>query len=324
MEPGGRRGVGRGVDGLRILSAGLLTTVQDGGRYGHQHLGVPVAGPMDAVSLRVANAAAGNAPSSAALEVTLLGPEIEFQRAARFAVAGAAFGLRLDGVPVPRNSPVAAAAGQRLTFGPRSRGARAYLAVAGGIDVPAVLGSRATHLGSRTGGLDGRALRAGDALPIGKAGGRGPGWREVGSPLPLPDGGVRVRVVLGPHDGHFEPAVVDAFLTTRYFLTPQSDRMGYRLRGAPLPRRTDEHLLSMATPFGAIQVPPRGEPIVLMADRQTAGGYPRMATVITADLPLAGQLAPEDWIEFEACDQATALRALVRQERALLALERDR
>lgn len=100
--------------------------------------------------------------------------------------------------------------------------------------------------------------------------------------------------------------------------------MGYRLRGAPLPRRTDEHLLSMATPFGAIQVPPRGEPIVLMADRQTAGGYPRMATVITADLPLAGQLAPGDWIEFEACDQATALRALVRQERALLALEGDR
>lgn len=312
------------MDGLEILSAGLLTTVQDGGRYGHQHLGVPVAGPMDAVSLRVANAAVGNASSSAALEVTLLGPEIEFRRAARFAVAGAAFGLRLDGVPVPRDSPVAVAAGQRLAFGPRSRGARAYLAVAGGIDVPAVLGSRATHVGSRTGGLDGRALRAGDVLPIGTAVGRGPGSRQGGSPLPLPDGGVRVRVVLGPHEAHFEPAVVDAFLTTRYFLTPQSDRMGYRLRGAPLPRRTDEHLLSMATPFGAVQIPPRGEPIVLMADRQTAGGYPRMATVITADLPLAGQLAPGEWIEFEACDQATALRALVRQERALLALEGGR
>ena len=312
------------MGGLEIRSPGLLTTVQDSGRYGYQHLGVPVAGPMDAVSYRVANAAVGNPSSSAALEVTLVGPEIEFRQPARFAVAGASFPLRLDGVTITPDAPVAAAAGQRLTFGPRRQGARAYLAVAGGVDVPAMLGSRATHLGSRTGGLHGRALRAGDVLPIGTAERLAPRSRQVRSPLPLPDGGVPVRVVLGPHDAHFEPGVVDAFLTTRYFVTPQSDRMGYRLRGAPLPRRAEGHLLSMATPFGAIQVPPRGEPIVLMADRQTAGGYPRMGTVITADLPLVGQLAPGDWIEFEACDRATALRALVQLERALLALERDR
>ena len=312
------------MGGLAVRSPGLLTTVQDGGRYGCQHLGVPVAGPMDAVSYRVANAAVGNPPSSAALEVTLVGPEIEFRQATRFAVAGAAFPLQLAGASIPPDAPAAAAAGQCLAFGPRRRGARAYLAVAGGVRVPAVLGSRATHLGSRTGGLDGRALRAGDVLPIGSADRQEPRQRRLRSPLALPDGGARVRVLLGPHHSHFEPAVVDAFLTTRYFVTPQSDRMGYRLRGAPLPRRTDEHLLSTATPLGGVQVPPRGEPIVLMADRQTAGGYPRIGTVITADLPLVGQLAPGDWIEFEACDQGTALRALVRLERALLAAERDR
>ena len=279
---------------------------------------------MDAVSHRVANAAVGNPSSAAGLEVTLVGPEIEFRQPARFAVAGATFPLQLDGASIPSDAPALAAAGQRLTFGPRGRGARAYLAVAGGVTVPAVLGSRATHLGSRTGGLEGRALRAGDVLPLGAAPRLAPGSRRVRAPLALPDGGARVRVVLGPHDAHFEPGVVGAFLTTRYFVTPQSDRMGYRLRGAPLPRRTAGHLLSMATPFGAVQIPPRGEPIVLMADRQTAGGYPRMGTVISADLPLVGQLAPGDWIEFEACDQATALRALVRLERALLALERDR
>ena len=327
MELGPERsreaGIGGAAGGFAIRSPGLLTTVQDGGRYGRQHLGVPVAGPMDAVSYRVANAAVGNSPSSAALEVTLVGPEIEFRQAARFAVSGAAFPLQLAGASIPSDAPALAAAGQRLTFGQRRRGARAYLAVAGGVAVPAVLGSRATHLGSRTGGLDGRALRAGDLLPIGTAGRMELLPRRFRSPLALPDGGARVRVVLGPHDAHFEPRVVDSFLTTRYFVTPQSDRMGYRLRGALLPRRTDGHLLSTATPFGAVQVPPGGEPIVLMADRQTAGGYPRIGTVITADLPLVGQLAPGDWIEFEACDQATALRALVRLERALLALERD-
>ena len=305
---------------LVVRSPGLLTTVQDGGRFGHQHLGVPVAGAMDAVSYRVANAVVGNPPSSAALEVTLVGPEIEFRHTVRFALAGARFAVELDGAAVPPDAPMVAEAGQRLAFGARARGARAYLAVAGGIDVPLVLGSRATHLGSRTGGFEGRALRAGDVLPIGSA---EPHRSPSGGPLPLPfpDGGVRVRIVLGPHDAHFEPGVVEAFLTTRYFVTPQSDRMGYRLRGAPLPRRTDRQLLSMATPAGAVQVPPRGEPILLMADRQTAGGYPRMGTVISADLPLAGQLEPGDWIEFEACDQATALRALVGLERALLALE---
>ena len=313
------------MGGLAIRAPGLLTTVQDGGRYGRQHLGVPVAGPMDAAAYRVANAAAGNPPGAAALEVTLIGPEIEFRQPGRFAVSGAAFPLRLDGRPVPRDTPVDAAAGQRLAFGPRGRGARAYVAVAGGIDTPVVLGSRATHLGSRTGGLEGRALRAGDVLPIGAATARPAGPRPPAPPrAPLPDGGARVRVVLGPHDEQFDRNARDTFLSARYVVTPQSDRMGYRLRGVPLPRRAAGHLLSMATPPGAVQVPPRGEPIVLMADRQTAGGYPRMATVITADLPLVGQLAPGDWIEFEACGQAQALRALVRLERALLALEAGR
>ncbi len=307
---------------IAVLKAGLLTTVQDLGRWGFQRFGVPVAGPMDLVSHRAANVLVGNAPSAATLEMTLAGPELAFEDAARFAVTGAAFDIRLDTASVPNDTTVRARPGQRLLFGRCRRGARAYLAVAGGIDVPLVLGSRATHLGSRMGGVEGRALRPGDLLPV------GPGDEHAGAtprsrptPRALPVGGARVRVLMGPHHPRFAQRSVDAFSRERYVVTPQSNRMGYRLRGTPLTVLEHSELLSTATPVGAIQVPPLGEPILLMADRQTAGGYPRIATVITADIPVVAQLAPGDWIEFAPCDQAAALRALIADERAVLGQE---
>jgi allophanate hydrolase subunit 2 len=167
---------------------------------------------------------------------------------------------------------------------------------------------------SRMGPFGGRALAAGDELPIGAS---VPVRAEPGRPLRLPAGGTRVRVLMGPHDGMFAASAVTALLTSRFIVTPQSNRMGYRLGGVRLETSGRAEILSDATPFGSLQVPASGQPILLMADRQTTGGYPKIATVISADLPLAGQLAPGDWIEFAACTRADAVDALRQQEAAL-------
>lgn len=304
---------------IRIVRPGMLTTVQDAGRWGFQHMGVPVAGPMDRVSHRLANRLVGNPESIAALEVTLIGPEIEFEAETVFAVSGAEFRLALDEADVPMNAAHRARRGSRLKFGDRQRGARAYLAFAGGLDVPPLLGSRSTHVPSRMGGLSGRALAGRDRLSVGRV----PTRRGVASrPWPptfvLPDGGARVRAMLGPQDDRFTEAALATLRNARYVITPQSDRMGYRLEGPPLSRAARAEPLSDSTPVGTLQVPGSGQPILLMADCQTTGGYPKIATVITADLPLAGQLAPADWIEFEMCDRRTAVAALIAQERALM------
>lgn len=310
---------------IRVLQPGLLTTVQDEGRWGHQRFGVPVAGPMDRVSHRLANLIVGNRASSAALEVTLVGPELEFEKEALFAVTGAEFALSLDDARLSMNTLHAARAGQRLSFGDRRAGARAYVAVAGGIDMPLVLGSRATHVASRTGGLEGRALRAGDRLPPAgeaertvRAGDRWPGV------IRLPNRGVRIRVIPGPHQDRFGADGIAALEAGRYSVSAESDRMGYRLSGPALRQSAEGEVISSAVPTGSIQVPPSGEPIILMADHQTTGGYPRIGTVITADVPLVAQLAPADWIQFEVCDLAAALRALIAQERALMGPPRRR
>lgn len=300
---------------IRVIKPGMLTTVQDLGRWGHQDRGVPVAGPMDALSFRLANRIAGNSDGAAGLEITLLGPELEFDGPAVCVVAGADLSLTLDDLPAPSHATLAVRGGGRLRFGMKRSGTRAYLAVTGGIDVPPTLGSRATHLVSRTGPFGGRALKAGDVLAAGTGPAEAPA--RSGTAPPLPSGGARLRVMWGPQDEMFTPAARRTLVTTRYRITPQSDRMGYRLDGAPLQHAGSADILSDATPFGTLQVPASGQPILLMADRQTTGGYPKIATVITADLALAGQLGPGDWLEFEACDRQVAMDALRAQERWL-------
>ncbi len=302
-----------GQPGLVVEDAGLLTTVQDTGRWGYQHYGVSVSGAMDVTAHCRANRLVGNPPEAATLEVTLVGPVLRFEAAMRVGVAGAAFELRLDACAVSTETVLHAERGQRLAFGRRTAGARAYLAAAGGFAVPPVLGSRSTHLRSGMGGLAGRALRPGDRLRSGPS--RGVPRRE--SPAAkwgrrATVGGARVRVLPGPHAGLFEPAVLRRLEAGRYTIRPESDRMGYRLDGAPIPGPAGPSLLSQGLPIGAVQVLPSGGVIVAMADRQTAGGYPRVATVVTADVPVLGQLAPGDWIEFERCDRRTAREALMR------------
>jgi antagonist of KipI len=287
----------------------MLTTVQDLGRWGHQARGVPVAGPMDVYSHRRANLLVGNDETAAALEVTLIGPELTADGPVVCATAGAEFRVTIDGRPVSTEGPFVVQAGQRIRFGDRGAGARASFAVRGGLDLEATFGSRATSLISRMGPLGGRALKTGDVLPIGDVGSASDAPVRA-APLAMPSGGTRLRVIPGPQEEMFTSAAFDVLYGSRFIVTPSSNRMGYRLDGPPLQHARGADILSDATPIGTLQVPASGLPILLMADRQTTGGYPKIATVISADLPLAGQLAPGDWIEFVPCTPADAVAAL--------------
>jgi len=274
-----------------------------------------VAGPMDAYSHRLANRLLGNPDDAAALEITLIGPEFEASEETTCVVAGAEFETTVNGTAIESAKPFVVPAGACLRFGARRAGARATLAVRGGLAVPPVLGSRSTSVVSRMGPLGGRPLAAGDVLPIGPAASGAP--LSVGLPLTLPEGGARLRTIQGPHDAMFSAEALLTLFSSRFIVTPQSNRMGYRLDGPVLRHSASADILSDATPIGSLQVPASGKPILLMADRQTTGGYPKIGTVIAADLPLAGQLAPGDWIEFVECSRADAVAALTRQEAAL-------
>jgi len=281
---------------------------------------------MDLCSHRLANALVGNDPAAATLEVTLVGPELEFDAEGVVAIAGAEFEIAVDGRSVPLNAAFLVAAGARLRFGRRLRGARAYLAVEGGIAVPPTLGSRATHVISAMGGLDGRPIRGGDVLPLTDS--VRTGWPRTNEPrtpiVPLPEHAARLRVLAGPQADLFSRDALDVLQSAPYTISSTSDRMGFRLDGPKLTHARGADIISDATPLGVLQVPASGQPILLMADRQTSGGYPKIATVISADMSVAGQLGPGDAITFVVCTPREALAALISQERALMAIEAGR
>jgi biotin-dependent carboxylase-like uncharacterized protein len=296
----------------------MLTTVQDLGRWGYQGLGVPVSGPMDLYSHRLANRLLGNEPMAAALEITIMGPELVSDGRLTCAAAGAEIEISVDGHSMPWNHPFDVTPGGRIRFGARRRGARLTLAVRGGFDVPETLGSRSTHLVSRMGPFGGRTLRAGDVLPVGTSPGSRSSNGSSGSgapkPLPLPEGGARLRVVPAVHRDRFTDDAWGLLVRARFTVTPQSNRMGYRLDGPALTHLGSADILSEAMALGAIQVPASGQPILLLAERATTGGYATIANVISADLPIAGQLAPGEWISFDAVTHAEALEALRARE----------
>jgi KipI family sensor histidine kinase inhibitor len=304
---------------VTVVRPGFFTTVQDAGRWGHQSLGVPVSGALDLYSHRLANALVGNAESDATLEVTVAGPELRIDSDCTIAVTGADLSASVGGAAIAHGAAIPCRRGDRLRFGMRRAGGRAYVAFSGGIAVPPVLGSRATHALSGLGGLGGRAIQAGDVLPTGPPA-RMPS-RVFVPPVRVAGGaGARVRVLRGPQDDYFSEEAFELLQRNRFGIAANSDRMGYRLEGPRLPRLQNREMISDATFTGAIQVPASGEPILLMADRQTTGGYPQIGVVISADLPLAAQLVPGDWIEFAWCSRAEALSALVAQEGKLLAV----
>ena len=293
----------------KVISPGVLTTVQDTGRFGHQAAGIPEAGAMDRASLRLANALVGNPEDAAALELTVFGGTFEFDGEGTIALTGADMRPFLNGNRMPVNTAVPVKTGDRLELGAASRGMRAYLAVSGGIDVPVVLGSRSTDLKSRLGGLDGRKLRAGDVLEIGSRPQAAAELAEVqGSPCePVlqrlaqstdPEGVTRIRFLFGPQDAMFAEDAKKTFTDSIYTLSAACDRMGYRLEGAAVPSLNGTDILSEGICFGSIQVPANGQPIVMMADHQTTGGYAKIGTVLSEDLPLLAQLGPGKRIHF--------------------------
>lgn len=297
---------------LEVLDPGLLTTVQDAGRVGWARYGVPPSGPLDAAAFNAANALVGNPPGAAALEITLAGPTLRVPRECLIAVCGADFDLWVGTLPVPLWHAVYARAGRIITFGARRSGARAYLAISGGIALPPFLGSQATYLPGGFGGLDGRALRAGDRLPLGVAADdlvmrAGRVWPTERRPPYTPQ--PTLRVVLGPQDDYFTAEGVATFLDSAYQLTPEADRMGARLQGPPVAHRGPTGIVSDGVVSGSVQIPPDGQPIVMLADHQTTGGYPKIATVVRADLPLLAQLLPGDRVRFAAVTLAEAQSA---------------
>ncbi|PKV66452.1 5-oxoprolinase subunit C family protein [Pontibacter ramchanderi] len=321
--------------GLEIVKPGLLTTLQDRGRYGHQKEGIITSGAMDAFAYRVANMLAGNNEEEAALEITLIGPTIHFTEDQLIALTGADLSAELNGEKVRLWRPVFVKSGSTLTFGAPISGCRAYLAVSGGFAIPQVMGSYATYLQAGIGGYQGRALQAGDFIPCPGPSDTGialfaqasanteghdytvaswtpdPQYFPTYAPNPI------LRAIKGPEFELFSETSREQVWTERFQVSAQSDRMGYRLQGVSLYLSEPTELISTAVTFGTVQVPPEGKPIVLMADHQTTGGYPRMLQVVSVDLPILAQVVPGQTISFEEVSLEEAQQLYIRQEQNL-------
>lgn len=320
---------------IEVIKPGALSTLQDLGRNGFQHFGVPVGGVMDEWSHRVANLLVENSEREATLEITLLGPSLRFQEAALIAITGADLSPRIGERAVPREVPVLVRAGSQLDFGRRVAGARTYVAVHGGFAVPAVMHSKSTYVRGQFGGLHGRALRKGDVLDLAPADAERVYPRLAaklrasllpfaslenrpfvpGAPSYAPE--TAVRAIAGQHWHAFTADAQQHFQQSGYRLMPQSDRMGLRLDGPKLALREPLEIISEPVAFGTIQVPPDGNPIVLMADRQTIGGYPKIASVASVDLPVLAQRMPAQGVQFQLISLEQAQRLYLEKERAI-------
>ena len=295
------------MTGLAVLAAGPATSLQDAGRFGWQRYGVGPAGAMDRTSLGLANALVGNGPGAAAIEFALAGGRLKVEGGtARVALAGADCALRIDGTAVPPFTSASAHEGQTVEVGSARSGVFAYLAVAGGFAVPPTLGSMSLHHRTGVGGLAGRSLRAGDILPLLLGEPSGP---ERALPGAVPAQSGPIRVVLGPQEDYFTPAAIATLVEQEYQISEQADRMGIRLIGPQLEHSAKGYnIVSDGIPTGAIQVPGNGMPLILLADRQTTGGYPKIATVIGADLPRLAQSRPGTKLRFQIVERGDAVR----------------
>jgi len=282
-----------------IGSPGMLTTVQDRGRYGFQRFGMPVTGAADLISMQLANLLVGNDPGLAVLEATLSGPEVRFTGRGLVAFCGGGMRPLLNGAVVPAYRAVEVKEGDRLGFEPSDKGCRGYIAFDGGVDVQQVMGSRSTCLRSGTGGWEGRPLREGETIPLGEKRGK-PRVTELPEGL-VPGYGTpaMLRILPGPEIRRLAFDGLKNLMNEDYLVGADSDRMGYRLQGEPIRLNEQGHeIISAGIVFGTIQVPPNGQPIVMLADRQTTGGYARIATVATVDHSLLAQLRPGDTVSF--------------------------
>lgn len=297
---------------FKVEKPGLLTTVQDLGRQGWQAYGVSVSGAMDDYSLRLANLLVGNEPGEAGLECTLMGPELTFLDSCVFALAGADMAPLLNGWRIPTHSCHQAEKGDVLKLQNATEGMRTYIAFAGGLAVAPVMNSRSTYLRAGMGGFKGRKLMAGDVLSVGP-GGEAYYYRTLcQAETVLGQKRETFRVVMGPEEDRFTPEGLETFLSETFVLSNQCDRMGYRLDGPVVEHVKGADILSGGITLGAVQVPGHGHPIIMMADRQTTGGYTKIANVATVDIPLLAQMKPGDPVRFEAVEVSRA-QALVRE-----------
>lgn len=299
---------------ILVQAPGLLTTVQDLGREGFGPSGVSPSGAADALSLRLGDRLVGNPEGAAGLEMTLLGGAFLFPQGATIALTGSDFGAALDGAPAQRYASIEVQPGQLLKLGPTKSGARCYLCVRGGIDVRQFLGSASTHLLSGLGGFQGRALRKGDVLNVAAA--TGSHRRRTLSAKALAQLAPRkiLRVTAGPQAEAFTSAALEAFYSGIYGVSEESNRMGIRLRGPSVARASGGDMITEGVSLGAVQIPSGGQPIILFVEQQTTGGYPKIANVISADLPSLGQLRPRDEIRFELVSAESARELFLRQE----------
>ena len=300
---------------LRVVAPGMHTSLQDLGRIGVQHLGVPVSGALDTEALRLANLLAGNAEGEVALEIMHLGPTLEVcGDSVRVALAGGSAAIEIpgQGARLPGFRSVRLQRGDQVRVNATGDSASAYLAVEGGFQVPEVLGSRSTYARGRFGGHKGRALAADDVLALRKAEASARPERQLAQ-AGLPRPGL-LRVILGPQDDFFTTEGIAALREGTFCVTRAADRMGMRLDGPPLAHRDQFNIVSDAIAPGAIQVPGDAQPVILLADRQTTGGYPKIATVISTDLPGLGRLRPGDRIGFQTVTIAEAAEARSRAD----------
>lgn len=312
---------------VKVLNSGLSTTVQDLGRPGYFHLGIPIGGAMDNLALRAANLLVGNDEGAACLEAVFIGPELEFTTDALVAVTGAEMPIKIDGREQPSWTALSVKQGQVLSFGFLQAGARIYIAVSGGIDVPQALGSRSTYPIGALGGFNGRPIAKGDELPVGQAANGAEGRTLPESLRRRPGTPAGLRVLPGLYWHRIAEDSQRSFFDDVWKVAPEADRMGYRFRGGsplkfvereqPFGAGSDpSNIVDSCYPYGSIQVPGGTEPIILHRDAVSGGGYFMVGTVISADMDLIGQLQPNTPTHFVEVSMATALRA--RADRAAL------
>ena len=288
----------KGIKVFQVLKPGFFTTVQDLGRYGYLRYGVPISGAMDTFSLVAANLLVANNPDDACLEITLIGPELQALTKTQIAITGGAASPKINGQHVPMWQTLEVQEGAVVSFGKVESGCRAYLSIRGGVDTPPVLGSRSTYVRGGFGGINGRQLKTEDII-----GGFDVSLLKVGYSMPeelVPQftGQFKARVILGPQAGMFTERGITTFLSSQYKVTLEADRMGYRLEGPIIEHKAKADIISDALLPGAVQIPKNGKPIMIMRDAQTAGGYPKIAVIITPDVSTLGQAKTNDIIEF--------------------------
>lgn len=323
---------------FKVLRSGLLTTIQDLGRYGYQKYGVNVAGAMDTMAMRIGNILTGNTETEAVLEMTLTGPTLEFSSDTLIALTGADLAAVIDGVRVKLNRPIAVKAGAVLKFSSAEKGCRGYLAVAGGYNVPAVMNSKSTYVRGSLGGFKGRALKKGDLVDCGEPGEfanmllqqllqkgarsfRAASWFVSPCYMGKKNFDTPIRLTRGLQTDAYTESSLKALVREPFKITTNSDRLGYRLQGAKIELKEPLEMISEIATFGTMQVPPDGNPIILMADHQSVAGYPKIGQVIWADLPRVAQHKPFSLLRFTFVDVKEAEALYLAQEKYLANLK---